>query len=210
MEDENLIGKGGHSRVYSDGNKVIKVMKRKRTYLKEVKILSKLSHPNIIKLRYNFSLGDNHYICLDRYKGTIKKGNFSYKNKKLIIMQIKSALDYMHSVGIIHGDVKPSNILYSDKAVLCDFTNSSVGVSLLNHGTKMYKMPKKKVYGKELDYWGLAFTMYELFHGEKLIQATNEQDYYAKLKRFIRRCKIREYDFEPSEKKLFLMLLGVK
>lgn len=106
---------------------------------------------------------------------------------KRYIAQLLSALDYLHTEGCTHNDIKPSNILLSknDKAVLCDFgfaqrysfephtdTNSNTGkikqpfMSTLSWGTPEYLSPervKSQLHDERLsDLWSLGVTAYEV------------------------------------------------
>jgi serine/threonine protein kinase len=96
-------------------------------FYKEVNALSKLKHPNIIKMhdysddslvnRPNGSTIEVIYISLEYIpNGEIfdyiaESGRFSEDESRYYFRQLISALDYMHSQGYAHRDVKPENIL---------------------------------------------------------------------------------------------------
>ena len=86
---------------------------------KKFDILKKFDHPKIVKIYDIFSLNDNYYI-ITRF---LQKGNLRdfIKNKTLkenqvanIIYQLLMAINYAHSFGVIHSDLKTENILIDD------------------------------------------------------------------------------------------------
>ncbi|WP_025564935.1 serine/threonine-protein kinase [Psychromonas sp. SP041] len=78
----------------------------------------KLSHPNIIRVYDVNSDGDYHFMVmewldgesLDQVVNSSKPLGISFEKTKTIITQIASALSYAHQEGLIHTDLKPSNI----------------------------------------------------------------------------------------------------
>ena len=95
--------------------------------LKEVRCLSNLNHPNII--RYNTSWIEknkkelfqeiNIFIQMElmdiNLKEFLLKDNINNDNKEKIITNVISGIEYLHSQNIIHCDLKPDNILLNIK-----------------------------------------------------------------------------------------------
>ena len=83
----------------------------------EIEILKKVDHPNIMKIYESFMDKDNFYIISDfcdqgHLLGKLEKlGKMNEIVVKFIMDQILSAVAYLHSRNILHGDIKLENVL---------------------------------------------------------------------------------------------------
>lgn len=104
-------------------------------FIEEIKLHSKLDHPNIVKF-YGF-YEEKEHICLVLeylHGGTLfdymnEVGTLSTREALTFLREIIEALDYVHEKGICHRDIKPENIVISSStglAKLCDFGWSAV------------------------------------------------------------------------------------
>lgn len=121
---------------YNDGrdrNNSLKLAKRVETLRKEALVLSSSKHPHIVKLYEIRTQHEIPFLSLeyaensDLRKYYRKNGPLDFKLAEEIFLQGLSALDYIHSMGIVHRDIKPENLLLSSEGLkLSDF-----GIALL-------------------------------------------------------------------------------
>lgn len=97
-------------------------------YFKEASMLYLSSHPNVVPIYYGCQNENYIYLAMPHYqKGSLKKrieiGPISVREIIVYTTQILSGLHNIHSKGLIHFDVKPDNILLSERneALLSDF-----------------------------------------------------------------------------------------
>ncbi len=143
-----IIGKGGMATVYKAYHKylkrfeAIKVLNQefsvdlevKERFFREAQLISYLEHPNIVKIFDIDTFDQITFIAMEYINGEdlyslIKKGfKFDLESFIKLFLQIVDALSHAHEKGIIHRDIKSSNILlqYDEehnirKALLTDF-----------------------------------------------------------------------------------------
>ena len=161
------------------------------TLINEISIMLRCKNPyiiDIIDVVFPISLPFSSYMVLPLARGDlfmeIRRG-ISLKNKKTISYQIIVAISYLHSRDIIHRDIKPENILvFNDKLIkLTDFGLARHVPCTINTidepvGTLNYNSPellKNRPYGKEVDIWALAGTIYTLYRGETFFLGINNK-----------------------------------
>lgn len=154
--------------VYGSESKLIR-----RECDNEIEIHSSLDHPNIVKLFASFSTKSCYFMVLELLKcGPVGKDEVTKRWDEIgcarVIRDVASALQYCHSKGIVHRDVKLANILLSEDgtAKLADFGLSSKfsGTELLMSkvGTDVYMAPEvgREEYGVEVDMYSLGVMMH--------------------------------------------------
>ncbi|MEE9512967.1 MAG: protein kinase [Anaerolineales bacterium] len=190
-----VVGQGGMATVYKAvdlrDEKVlaVKVMLPilsrdeglKKRFRQEAKMLSRLKHPNIVPiLGYGEENGHLYYVLPYIPAGSLTdrltNGPISIEETAQIISQAAAALQYAHDKGVVHRDVKPSNILLDEqgKAQLSDFgfaywseaTLSLTGSGLV--GTPGYMSPEQCL-GEGVtelsDQYSLGVVLYRLVVG---------------------------------------------
>lgn len=196
------IGRGGMAVVYQaydprlDRTVAIKLIlsevfganildKMHERFEREARALGKLDHPNIVRV---FDYGEyegSPYLIMDYIDGVTLhdlKKPMPLPEAIRMIAPVAEALDYVHRQGMLHRDVKPSNILITkdSRAILTDFGIvkqmedaqgktglTGVGVGI---GTPDYMSPEQGL-GKEVDersdMYSLAVVLYELVTGTR-------------------------------------------
>mmetsp|Transcript_21084 Transcript_21084/g.30464 ORF Transcript_21084/g.30464 Transcript_21084/m.30464 type:complete len:427 (+) Transcript_21084:129-1409(+) len=149
----------------------------------EIKVLSELNHPNIIKLEDVFETADRIFIVMEIMNGgelfdyVVEKGTLSEQEAASIVRRITSAIAHMHAHGVIHRDLKPENLLLTNKGPnaevkLIDFglakkiSSDAVAHSFL--GTRGYLAPEmlqRHTYDKAIDIWALGIIVFVLLCG---------------------------------------------
>ncbi|NWF69057.1 MAG: serine/threonine protein kinase [Chloroflexi bacterium] len=154
-------------------------------FRREAQAIASLEHPNIIPIYHYDEIDDLYFIAMKLVEGSdlarelaaLKRRNQKMDIKRAlgILEQVASALDHAHSKGVVHRDVKPSNILLDkdDYAVLTDFglvlraSDVTMGTAF---GTPRYIAPEQAIASEKAvpqsDVYSLAVVMYEIAAGQ--------------------------------------------
>jgi len=155
---------------------------------REASIASQLSHPSIVQVIDRGKQDDILYIVMEFVEGhslATLIGNRELTVPKIVAYatHICDALDYAHSKGVIHRDLKPTNILIdsnSDRAKVADFGIAQIettvpGISTLTMdqaslGTMNYMSPEQRTDAHNVDYRSDIFSfgvlLYEMLTGK--------------------------------------------
>jgi hypothetical protein len=150
-------------------------------FAREAQAIASLNHPNILPV-YDSGQEEDYTFIVMRYVegartlGQVVKGQLDLGTATEIVGQVAAALDHAHGQGIIHRDVKPSNVLMDgDWALLTDFglakmteatvqiTGTGVGV-----GTPSYMSPEQgqaKEVDNRTDIYSLGIILFEMLTG---------------------------------------------
>src|ERR671937_1291350 len=199
---EEPLGVGGSAQVYLARDQslnrdvAIKVLdpeaaadgNLRRMFVKEARALAQLSHPNIVAVYDVGELDDSPFIVMEYLGGGSMKqrieqmGPLKTGDAVRIAIEVANGLAFAHSKGIVHADLKPSNILFdaNDTAKICDFgiarTPQEDGDSPQLYATAMYIAPER-VEGKQAsvqsDVYGLGLILYEGLVGKPPFTSTN-------------------------------------
>jgi eukaryotic-like serine/threonine-protein kinase len=150
-------------------------------FLHEIDIISRVSHPNIVKLYGHGKWEHGLYLAMEWIQGisliqVILQGAFSLRRSLEVALQVAYALFHLHAHGIVHRDLKPENILLTESGgvKLIDF-----GIAQLKNGgaaepsglagTPVYMAPEQRVPPYQASYqsdiYALGLITYELVLG---------------------------------------------
>lgn len=149
---------------------------------REAEFLASIDHPYIISLYDADEDEGQFYIVVEYIHGKTLREMITAEDALPITVALKlmtdivDALDYAHNLGVIHGDIKPSNIIVSSSGtpVLTDFCFSD---ALPLAGTPHYRPPEgwQRVLEKRSDLWSLGMTFHDLMTGRLPFEAKDEE-----------------------------------
>ncbi|XP_048345831.1 caM kinase-like vesicle-associated protein [Sphaerodactylus townsendi] len=191
-----------------DGRKVRKAAKN------EIIILKMVKHPNILQLVDVYVTKKEYFLFLELATGRevfdwiLDQGYYSERDTSNVIRQVLEAVAYLHTLKIVHRNLKLENLVYynrlkNSKIVISDFHLAKLENGLIKEpcGTPEYLAPEvvgRQRYGRPVDCWALGVIMYILLSGNPpFYEEMDEDDYENHDKNLFRKILAGDYEFDP-------------
>jgi outer membrane protein assembly factor BamB len=151
-----------------------------RRFLREAQMAAALTHPGIVALHEIGEADGRPYFAMELVKGTtLARLRLTPREAAAVIREAAEAIEYAHSKGVIHRDLKPHNVMRdeSGRVRVMDFGlarqvrgGTTLTASGMMVGTPAYMSPEQargEIHGvdRRTDVYGLGATLYELLTG---------------------------------------------
>ncbi|MGH0173691.1 UNVERIFIED_CONTAM: hypothetical protein FKN15_066411 [Acipenser sinensis] len=173
----------------------------------------RVKHPNILQLVDVFETRKEYFIFLELATGRevfdwiLDQGYYSERDTSNVIRQVMEAVAYLHSLHIVHRNLKLENLVYynrlkNSKIVISDFHLAKLTNGLIKDpcGTPEYLAPEvvaRQRYGRPVDCWAIGVIMYILLSGNPpFYDETDDEDYENHDKNLFRKILAGDYEFD--------------
>jgi len=175
------------------------IKEKKEMLEREVDILKRIQHPNIVSVVEIFETPRYLYLVMELATGgelfdsIVSRGKYSEKDAAKLVRQIAHACAYLHKRGIVHRDLKPENLLLASKTPGADVKIADFGLSKIMQatsvlqtacGTPGYVAPEVlqgQGYNQEVDVWSIGVIMYILLCGFAPFHADTNPKLFEKI-----------------------------
>ncbi len=198
------LGCGGMGRVYrvrnviSDRQEAMKVLlpdlagrqDLAARFVREIKLLAMLNHPNIAALRTALTSGNQLVMIMELVEGEalserLTHGAIPVPDALGYIDQALDALGYAHQQNVVHRDIKPANMMLTPQGVvkLTDFgiararNDETITVAGSTTGSLSYMSPEQvsgEVTDARSDLYSMGISLYEMVTGRRPFQAVSD------------------------------------
>lgn len=168
--------------------------------LREVSIMKMVDHPNIVNLIevINDPLSEHFYMVLEYVEGKLvwegsnSEGCIGESKSRKYLRDVVAGLMYLHAHNIVHGDIKPDNLLITSTGLvkIGDFSVSQVFEGdndelRRSPGTPVFTAPEcclgLTYHGRAADTWALGITLYCMIVGQYPFLGDTLQETYDKI-----------------------------
>ncbi|XP_022864808.1 probable LRR receptor-like serine/threonine-protein kinase At4g36180 [Olea europaea var. sylvestris] len=249
FDEENVLSRTRHGVVfkacYNDG--MVLAIRRlpngslaENMFRKEAESLGRVKHRNLTVLRGYYAGSPDLRLLVYDY---MPNGNLAtllqeashqdghvlnWPMRHLIALGIARGLSFLHAASMVHGDLKPQNVLFDadfeahlsdfglDKLTVATATEPSTSTSV---GTLGYVSPESTLTGevtKQSDVYSFGIVLLELLTGKRPVMFTQDEDIVKWVKRQLQRGQISELlepgllELDPESSEWEEFLLGIK
>lgn len=195
---EKELGKGGFGRVFlareEVSNRLVAIKQLnnqdkedQKKIIYEIQVIAKFNHPNIATYHHHFSQDSLLYLVMEYCSGgSLREAIKNKKNTPVEIFhwitELAETLHFVHEKGIVHHDIKPDNILFTEngKIKISDF-----GIANTGAGTRAYMSPealswdRKSVMDARVDVYALGVTLLESLLGKNPFFFLSAEEIFA-------------------------------
>ena len=188
-----------------------------RRFIREARILASLNHPGVVAIHETGEAGDLRYYVRDYLEGEplshrFRGGLISPANAAHLCRDLLDALGASHNVGVIHGDLRPTNIFcLDDRYVLADFgmarrvvTANAPVTTEVGQPSGQYASPEQLTGGEvspRSDLYALGMIAYEALTGRKWLSGTPPADaVWSGVPRWFRRVLRKALATQPGDR----------
>lgn len=179
------LGRGGFGKVFlakeKTSNRLVAIKQliniskdEQEDMIHEIEIVSKFENPNIVSYYHNFWQDEQLFLVMEYCSGgslrkKIEAKNYSKSDVFNWITTLTECLNLVHKKNIIHHDIKPDNILFSESGVI---KISDFGIANTGGGTRAYMSPEALSWDENarndsrVDIYALGVTLIELLTGK--------------------------------------------
>src|SRR5580692_11473253 len=204
-----ILGAGGMGKVYkvrntiSDRVEAMKILlpdlagqkELADRFLREIKVLASLDHPNIAALRTALTLDNQLVMIMEYVEGTtltqrMQQGPVPVADAVNYISQVLDALGYAHQQHVIHRDIKPANMMLTPQGIvkLMDFgiarsgddsTLTMTGTTLGSLGYMSPEQVKGEPTDARSDLYSVGISLYEMATGRRPFRESSDYSIMA-------------------------------
>lgn len=165
-----------------------KTKRNREAFQHSAEMIAKMEHPSIVPI-YDYGTSDKYAYMVMRVmsghslKGRLKRQEITLQETGQILNDIADGLDYMHSVGVVHGTLSTTGILFDadGNCYLGDLTFASLEPDQITYGQKSdYIAPERWKANKATpatDQYALGVIIYRMLAGEFPFTGRNQAEY---------------------------------